>query len=352
MKQPHSLILFLILALSMMCISCGGSKVGRAPVRDLVLIYDGGEHRTVNWNAKQFADYVATDGDNPEWLFDGFLFLEIHSGTGLTYASGYTPTGARQQDWVGLIDKYLTPGRDIAALNECVGTMRERIPGPFHRRKVVLSLPEPIPGQTDWGQIDGRSLDFNNDADRTAACKWYIDLLIERFAAAGLDNLQLCGFYWLAEEATNTRTFVAEVSDYIHKKGLDFYWIPYFKSDGYNQWRELGFDNAYLQPNHFFNDAIPDSRIDETCRLATEAGMSLEMEFDENALQGKGRAARMTAYIDSYERNGIFENNDLAYYQGNNAFSLLRHGTEEDYALYKRLADIIAKRQKEFYGDK
>lgn len=142
------------------------------------------------------------------------------------------------------------------------------------------------------------------------------------------------------------------MSDYIHEKGLDFYWIPYFKSDGYNQWRELGFDNAYLQPNHFFNDAIPDSRIDETCRLATEAGMSLEMEFDENALQGKGRAARMTAYIDSYERNGIFENNDLAYYQGNNAFSLLRHGTEEDYALYKRLADIIAKRQKEFYGDK
>lgn len=352
MKKTNSIVMFLALAASLLGVACSDSNVGRAPVRDLVLIYDGGEHRKVSWNAEQFADYVATDGENPEWLFDGFLFLEIHSGTGLSYASGYTPTPARQQDWVGLIDKYLTPGRDIAALNEAIGTMRERIPGKFHRRKIVLSLPEPIPGQTDWGEIDGRALDFNNDDDRTTACKWYIDLLIERFSAAGLDNLQLCGFYWLAEEATNTRTFVAQVSDYIHEKGLDFYWIPYFKSDGYDQWRELGFDNAYLQPNHFFNDAIPDSRIDETCQLATAAEMSLEVEFDENALQGRGRANRMKAYIDSYERNGIFENNNLAYYQGNNAFSLLRHGTEEDYALYKRLADIIAKRQKDFYADK
>lgn len=350
MKRSLPISVLAATAVTLLCTSCGGSKVGRAPVRDLVLIYDGGEHRTVKWNAEQFADYVATDGETPEWLFDGFLFLEIHSGTGLSYASGYTPTPARKQDWITLIDKYLTPGHDIAALNECVGTMRERIPGPFHRRKIVLSLPEPIPGQTDWGEIDGRSLDFNDDADRTAACKWYIDLLIERFTAAGLDNLQLCGFYWLAEEATNTRTFVAQVSDYIHEKGLDFYWIPYFKSDGYDQWRELGFDKAYLQPNHFFNDAIPDSRIDETCRLATQAGMSLEMEFDENALQQNGRGSRMKAYIDSYERNGIFDNNDLAYYQGNNAFSLLRHGTAEDRALYERLASIIARRQKEFYG--
>lgn len=170
MKRSLLISVLAATAVTLLCTSCGGSKVGRAPVRDLVLIYDGGEHRTVKWNAGQFADYVATDGETPEWLFDGFLFLEIHSGTGLSYASGYTPTPARKQDWITLIDKYLTPGRDIAALNECVGTMRERIPGPFHRRKIVLSLPEPIPGQTDWGEIDGRSLDFNDDADRTAAC--------------------------------------------------------------------------------------------------------------------------------------------------------------------------------------
>ena len=56
--------------------------------------------------------------------------------------------------------------------------------------------------------------------------------------------------------------------------------------------------------------------------------------------------------IDSYERNAIFDNNDLAYYQGNNAFSLLRHGTDEDRALYDRLAAIIVRRQKAFYGGK
>lgn len=337
------------------CTACGGSKVERAEIRDMVLIYDGGDHRKIDWNKEQFAAYVATDpqdGSRPEWLFDGYLFLEIIRSKDRGFASGYRAHGACKEDWIGLIDQYLSPDRDIAALNGCVGEMRERIGGKFHRRKIVLSLPEPLPKQTDWGEIDGRRLDFNDDADRVAACKWYIDLLIERFGSAGLDNLQLCGFYWLAEEATNTRTFVKQVSDYIHEKKLDFYWIPYFKSDGYDQWKQLGFDHAYLQPNHFFNDAIPDSRLDETCRLAEAANMSLEMEFDENAMEGAGRGPRMTAYIDAYERNGIFDTRNLAYYQGNDALRRLKNGSEHDRALYDRLARIIARRQKEFYSAK
>lgn len=354
MTTLHTILKATMLAAVAACAACtGGSKVGRAEIRDMVLIYDGGDHRTVDWNSRQFAPYVATDphdGSAPEWLFDGYLFLEIIASPERGFASGYRPEGARKQEWIGLIDKYLSPERDIAALNNCVGEMRRRIDAPFHRRKVVLSLPEPLPGQTDWGEIDGRSLDFNHDADRVTACKWYIDLLIERFGDAGLDNLQLCGFYWLAEEATNTRTFVAQVADYIHQKGLDFYWIPYFKSDGYDQWRELGFDHAYLQPNHFFNNSIPDSRIDETCRLAEEADLSLEMEFDERALEEHGWGARMTAYIDSYERNGIFDTRNLAYYQGNDAFARLKNGSAADRALYDRLARIIARRQREFYS--
>lgn len=353
MKNIRTVIKSAILLAVAACTACGGSKVERAEIRDLVLIYDGGDHRTVDWNKEHFASYVATDpadGSRPEWLFDGYLFLEIFCTADRGFASGYRPHGATKEDWIGLIDKYLSPERDIAALNDCVGEMREKIGGKFHRRKIVLSLPEPLPKQTDWGEIEGRRLDFNDDADRVDACKWYIDLLIERFRGAGLDNLQLCGFYWLAEEATNTRTFVAQVSDYIHEKGLDFYWIPYFKSDGYDQWKQLGFDHAYLQPNHFFNNSIPDSRLDETCRLAEQADMSLEMEFDENAAETRGRGARMTAYIDAYERNGIFDTRNLAYYQGNDAFHMLKKGSERDRALYDRLARIIARRQKEFYS--
>lgn len=354
MKRFYSLICGAILLIAM----CGCSKsiVGRDEVRDLVLIYDGGTHRTVNWNKEQFAHYVATEPtvDSPaEWLFDGFLFLEIFHDENRGYATGYRKQGAQKVHWEGLIDKYLTPGRDIAALNDAIEEAKESIGGEFHRRKVVLSLPEPILGQTDWGEIDGKPLDFNNDEDRIAACKWYIDLLIEKIKAAGLENIQLCGFYWLAEHATETRTFVKAVADYIHQLDLDFYWIPYFKADGYERWAEWGFDHAYLQPNHFFNTQIEDKRIDETCSLAKAAEMSLEMEFDVRALQQNGdRGGRMAAYIDSYERNGVFHSKNIAYYQGNNAWSLLKSGTEQDKGLYKRLAKIIAKRQKEFYENR
>lgn len=341
-----------VLFLNTLC-SCSDPLVRKAEIRDLVLIYDGGDHRKVNWNKEQFAPYVYTsdeEGIPQDWLFDGFLFLEIKCNADRGFATGYRKGGAQKEHWVGLIDQYLTPGKDIAALDECIGEAKKHIPGKFHRRKVVLSLPEPLLGQTDWGELEGRQLDFNVDADRTAACKWYIDLLISRFKDSSLENVQLSGFYWLAEHVTETVTFVKEVSDYIHEKGLDFYWIPYFKANGYESWREWGFDHAYLQPNHFFHPQIPDSRIDETCSLAEAADMSLEMEFDERVLENVGnRGDRMEAYITSYERNGIFDSENVAYYQGDNAWSSLSRGTQRDRELYERLAGIIVKRQKDFY---
>lgn len=333
--------------------ACSDSHIGRAEIRDLVLIYDGGDHRRVNWDKEQFSPYVFkadAEGNPEEWLFDGFLFLEIKCNADRGFATGYRKGGAQKEHWVGLIDQYLTPGKDIAALDECIAEARKSIPGKFYRRKVVLSLPEPLLGQTDWGELDGRPLDFNLDADRVAACRWYIDLLMDRFEEAGLDNVQLCGFYWLAEHVTETVTFVKEVSDYIHEKGLDFYWIPYFKANGYERWKEWGFDHAYLQPNHFFHPQIPDSRIDEACSLAAEAGLSMEMEFDERVLENVGnRGDRMEAYMDSYQRNAVFETRNVAYYQGDNAWSSLSQGTERDRQLYMRLAEIIAERQRKFY---
>ena len=354
MKRIAYIIIAAIFATTLF--SCSKSIVGRAEVRDLVLIYDGGSHRTIDWNKEKFAPYVATDPTattQSEWLFDGFLFLEIFHDDNRGYATGLRKQGVQKEQWVNLIDTYLTPGRDIAALNDAIADARKNIKGKFHRRKIVLSLPEPVLGQTDWGELDGNALDFNNDEDRIKACKWYIDLLIEKVKAANLENIQLCGFYWLAEHATETQSFVKSIADYIHQLDLDFYWIPYFKADGYERWAEFGFDHAYLQPNHFFHNYIPDSRIDETCALAKAANMSLEMEFDERALQNQGNwAARMTAYIDSYERNGVYQEKNLAYYQGNDTWYLLKYGTEQDQALYKRLATIIAKRQQEFYKDR
>lgn len=352
----HITLLHCFAVLTLSLCSCSKSVVGSAPIRDLVLIYDGGDHRKIEWNKEKFGPYVATDavdGKPAEWLFDGFLFLEIYCTQDRGFAQWYRENGARKEEWIGLINQYLAPDRDIVALNECIGEKRKMISSTFHRRKIVVSLPEPIAKQTDWGEIDGKKLDFNNDLDRLEAVRWYIDLLIERFTAANLENLQLSGFYWLTEQATHTRSFVRDVADYIHKKGLDFYWIPYFGADGYTQCKELGFDYVYLQPNHFFHIHIPDSRIQEAIDRAAAAGISNEIEFDERVLEARGnRAARLAAYLDTFEKNGLFENNNIAYYQGNDAFYRMKYGSEQDRSYYNRLSSIITRRQKEFYENK
>ncbi|MBQ8098247.1 MAG: DUF4855 domain-containing protein [Bacteroidaceae bacterium] len=325
------------------------SPSGYAPkgsISDMVLIYHGGTHRKETWDPELFKPYVYAerDGGKGDWLWDGFLFLEIFDGQRCGFASGYRPTPATKADWLMLLDKLFTPGHAIYGLDLCI-QQAQKVCGKLpKKRQIVIALPEPIPNQKNWGEIDGRALDFSVTADRIAACKWYIDRIVERFKQAKLKNVELAGYYWLAEEATNTRDFVSTIADYIHLGKKQFYWIPYFMSDGYSTWRELGFDKAYLQPNHFFNDKIPDSRIDEACRLGQKYHMSMEFEFDRNALDKS--ASRMEAYIDGFERNGVFRETDLAYYQGGDGVWALFHGNADNRALYYRLANLIAERQK------
>ena len=332
-----------------LCAEASAQQYRTTDIRDMALIYQGGSHR-LDWTVEEFRPYVVhefADGER-DWLFDGFLFLEFKNGSGRNYTVGYEKLNARRGEWEWLLGRIFEQGKSLSALDQCIGEEIARLGKPGFTHRIVLGLPEAIRGQKDWGELDGRTMDFSDEKDQIAATRWYIDQLIERFRAAHYKHLELAGFYWVAEDTNHCEDLTIPLSDYIHSQGYLFYWIPYWQAKGAGEWQRLGFDIAYQQPNHFFNDAIPDSRIDETCRLATQAGMSLEMEFDENALQQNGRGSRMKAYIDSYERNGIFDNNDLAYYQGNNAFSLLRHGTAEDRALYERLASIIARRQKEF----
>jgi len=318
------------------------------PIRDLVLIYSGSSHRE-QWDMERFKSYVYAprqNGKGADWLFDGFLFLEIFDDKRCGFASGYRPDPAKKEDWLKLIDGYLTTGQDIMALDDCIEKAKKECGKLPKKRKVVISLPEPIPNQKDWGELDGTALDFTNEADRIAACQWYIDYITGRFEKTGLKNIELGGFYWLAEDATNSRSFVKNIADYIHTFGQRFYWIPYYKSDGYSTWRELGFDQAYLQPNHFFDSNIPDSRIDEACSLARQYGMSMEVEFHGYATKEWGMGARLQAYIDKFRQNGVFNESDVAYYNGDDGFNALSKGCKEDISLYYQLVNIVIERQK------
>lgn len=317
---------------------------------DMVLIYEGGAHRTIKKNKLHFAPYVSLENEDKthDWLFDGYLFLEIINGKGRGFASYYEKLGARKKEWRELIDNYFREGNAIMALNERIKEVKQLVEeDEFKKRKVVLCLPEPIPNQKDWGDYNNKTLDFSRTEDRLTACKWYIDYAEEMFEKSGAENLDLVGFYWIAEEATNSRLLAGTVANYIHKKGYNFYWIPYFFADGYSEWRALGFDQAYYQPNYFFNKSTPITQLEEACVRAKRSKMCLEMEFDESALSKYGKGSRMKDYIHIFKKHDVWETIDVAYYQGGDAFYKLFHSDEEeDNNLYMSLANIIAQRQK------
>ena len=321
--------------------------------KDMVLIYAGGGHRSFKWTQEKFEPYVSMTNEEgqSQWLFDGYLFLEIHDGH-RGFASGYQKKACRKQEWKKLLDDYFTPGMNVCALNDEVAKIRKESPAHFKKRKLVIGMPEPIPHQKDWGELDGKQLDFDDPEDRMAACQWFVDYAIEKFKAAKLKNIELSGFYWIAEEATNSRGLSIRVGEYVREKNYNFNWIPYFRSDGFQDWRKLGFDIAYLQPNYFFNETVPIERLDNACKLGYENHMSMEMEFDERALQGRGFGYRLDNYIAAFDKYGVYDNLPIAYYQGNLAFyHLAKSDQPEDQQRFKALASRIAKRQaKKIFG--
>ena len=317
----------------------------------LVLIYDGGMHRDITWDKEHFAPYVSTEIEGQEqWVFDGFLFLEIKDGQGRGFASGYEQLPARKTEWEKLLNNYYTEGNAIHALNAQIGLTRKekKLPGEFKKRKVILGVPEPIPNQLDWGVADGRSLHFTNTEDRLVAIKWYVDYAEELFQKGNFEHVELAGFYWLAEEATNSRDLARKVSDYIYSKKYDFYWIPYFNSDGYPEWEALGFNVTYYQPNYFFSESVPYERLQEAYNRAEKLRMNLEVEFDERALKNNmDWGYRLTDYLDVFEQNGAFDSLKIAYYQGGDAFYQLSISKEPaDIKLHQRLIQIIMRSKK------
>ncbi|BBL06386.1 hypothetical protein A5CPEGH6_10240 [Alistipes dispar] len=326
-----------------------GKYLPMTDIRDLVLIYQGGSHR-MDYNAEQLRPYVVHEDrfGNRDWLFDGFLFLEFDSGKGVSYHVRGSALLARKEDWAWLVDRHFESGKGIAALDDCIAAAVRELGEPPFRHKVVIGIPEPPRGQKDWGELEGRKLDFSNEEDRIAACKWYADLLEERFRSSGFRHLELAGFYWLPEILRQSREVTRALGDYVRSKGLRFYWIPYYTAQGYSEWRDLGFDAAYLQPTYFWNRKIGDERVDRACELARTYGMGLEMEFDMRASvkSEECRRDRGMGYMSSFRRNGVYRSSAIAYYEGGGGvYYFTKTTAPEDRAFIDTLAYFIRDRR-------
>ena len=328
-----------------------GSGYAVGTIRDLALIYQGGNHR-IDWTEDQFVPYVThtfADG-RKEWLFDGFLFLEFTDGKGGTFCYGYTKKYAKRKDWEWLLNRIFEKGKGLDALDKCIESQKKEIGNPPFKHKIVLSLVVPLPNQTNWGRLNGMKMNFKYQTDKIRAVKWYIDQLTARFNAAGYKNLELEGFYWLDEDMATCKDLPKYISGYIHDMGKKFMWIPYWNALGYRYWKELGFDIVYQQPNHFFARKIPDIRLDNACKRGQQYGMGMEFECDSRALIAGGEKSlysRMEAYINAFERHGVYQNSAIAYYLGSYALlDFFKSTAEKDKQLVDRFAKLIVDRRK------
>lgn len=321
-------------------------------IQDLVLMYQGGIQRPECTVDFIYPYVVHTDRlKRKDWFFDGFLFLEFNDGQGYHFEFSWDPNGkiADKKRWEWLANRHFGNKTGINALEEAVKKAVEELgPAPF-KHKVVIGLPEPVWNTKDWGELDDKKLDFSKREDRIKACKWYIDLVVKKFEDSHFKYIELAGIYWLNEQLLNTQHITIEIGNYIRKKGMRFYWIPYYTATGFSEWYEYGFDMAYLQPTHFFNRKVKDDRVDSACKLAFTHNMGVEVEFDSNALcsSSDNKSSRLKTYMESLDRNDAFRNASLAYYEGGDGIYRFSKSTQiEDKILMDTLHSYIKKRKK------
>lgn len=298
------------------------SGYGRYPVRDIALMYMGASWHP-KWTADQAEVYLAHELDGKkQWLFDGLLMLEYcNSATHQFIPMQDDRIPANREEWQQWIDQLFTPGQGLCGIDQAITNLKQEIGDPGFRHKVSIALfyPYTKDGKTTWGKLNGKTMNFKKEADQLAVCQWMLEELIAKWEQAGFKNLDLHSFYWMYEKATDDPLPQA-MSKVIKAKGYDFIWCPWYKADGYNEWKQFGFNIAYLQPNYFFHPTIAKSRLTEACQLASQYGMGLEVEVDNRILPTnadyKQYKDRFKAYLDVYKAQGVLSACPLMWYMG------------------------------------
>ncbi len=320
-------------------------------IRDMVLIYGGGTEKGQDWDFYSFHPYVVykTDQQVYEWMFDGFLFLELSDDWNYSFTLGHGDPNkpAQKANWATLIDKYFETGRSLHELDQAIDDATWSAGQPPSKRKIVIGIPEPLTAvANNWGMAEGIWLNFQNPSHKTMACKWFIDEVRARFSSAAFRHLTLDGFYWIGESVEDNASTISAIGTYLSGYNLSFNWIPWWQSPGYTNPGALGFSDTYLQPNYFFYN-VPVSRLQDACNAANTYGLGLEMEFDDNVLYFDPYRTKFNQYFDVFGQNNVFDTKKLTYYQSENTILKLWSSTDPLHkVMYKRLSETVTRRQK------
>ena len=351
------------------------------------------------WTKERFASHVLYTDENgsAHWLYDAFLCIDGYDGKrGLSFSITNNRYSAVKESWEDLLDAWLGSDGALLKLDEAISDASARL-GELHTpRYVVMSLPDPIRFQffgdknsstAYWGALGGRQLDFSRTEDQEAAYKWYMDACRERFNALKFRNIELAGFYILSEELPLDPAFFREagksydyadtwnweykrwevlvpwVAEYAHSCNEGLWWVPYHLAPGYKVWKELGFDCAFMQPNHYW-DTADQHPMSKSVAAIRQYRMGIELEFEYSLVaevmadgrfgpDGSGNATftkddipalrdRLREYFRGYKETGLYGVLPLAVYSGTDAMHQLAVSKDEgDKAFYHELCHYI-----------
>ena len=336
------------------CAPAWAAKVPDTPeILNFVQIYHGYERRPA-WHADQIKHYVFRERNGkPEWLFDGFLFLEIYARfNGRNYDYGATQPGKLppgKAEWEHMVCKTFEEGRGPDGLEVTLDSLATAGFVPPTKRKVVFSIPNPIYGIRNWGSIGDEALDFHNPDDRAKAIEWYVSRVLEECAKKNYRHLEFGGFYWVHEQIDSRNqddVMLKTVTGRLNAKNIRSYWLPHFGAEGVERWRELGFSYAYQQPGYFFVPTAPE-RLERTVARTRKLGIGIMMEFDGRAIDTPDPYRRMYYdYIEAFRKGGVWDDGQpVNFYDGGDCW--LRFATSGDPEvgkMYDTLSDIIVER--------
>lgn len=290
---------------------------------DLCLLYHKAD--TDGYNADTLLNYVAyvdTEGKVKDTMFDSFLFLI--SGkfpSGLATTVDHTKSDI---EWV--VEDLFTEGENILALEEAAGKAKAELNlGDDFKYGFTVSLYKPNSSRKNYGDIngDGVSDDLTNDANRLLEIEWQMKLFEAKLAQYNFKNIEFIGYYWFNEGVypeDNEAYLVQETSKLVHKRGVDFFWIPWFCAPGVPDWKENGFDVACMQPNYVFDETVLPGRLEQSIDILRTYGMGIEIEIDNTALRNETLYNRYLEYISKGAKYNYMKNCVHMYYQEINTY--------------------------------
>lgn len=326
----------------------GSKQVG--DIKNEVLIYTGEwKYQPSDWisfkkeDYKPYISYVDQDMNRKDFMFDTFLFLpyapQLDGAT-------FSPTGAKPTNkthWEKYLDRLFRVDYEFGALNEAVKEAKAELPDRGYEAKVVVAIPFPRVDQSDFGDVDGDGVSENTNIaevgeetafkNRQKIVKWFVDEVYSRWEEEGYDQLNLVGFYWYNEYVANQvseldHELIKWTAEYVHSKQAKFQWIPYYFARGWNDWKELGFDFASMQPNYMFHYWAKPERVDTVAQAAYDNGMGVEIEMSDSVLTSEFYRNRYYKYLDSGRDNQYMIQSYQVFYQQVKTLLKAAHSTD------------------------